>query len=213
MIKTQAFTNQISNPKLGLCWRFDTSGNIFSNFFWVYFLVLIFSIGCSKSSSVSSKATDNSNNSTPTSPKPNPGTGFPSSNELRTLLGNDPAYQGFVRCLNQDALLAYINVREEYDFVLLVPNEINQDPNYIKKYLSEEADPRDRLQFWLSHMTVASKGIPWTGNPSIYQLMLKRDGSIIRYDGGTANITKEKTLKDGTQIIFIDKPIKINVRQ
>lgn len=144
---------------------------------------------------------------------PKPGSGFPSLNEFREMLGNNPDYAGFVRCLNIDALISYINVRDEYDFVLLVPNEKNQDPNYIKKYLSEEADPRDRLSFFLSHMTVASKGMPWVGNPSIYQLMLKREGSIVSYEGGSANITKEKTLKDGTQIIFIDKPIKINVRQ
>lgn len=218
---SQALTNRSLFTDLSGC----CNATIFrKNFtlFSILFSVFIFGtqVSCnSKANGGKETSTSNSNSQTNSSeasqtsiPQPNPGKGFPSLNELRELLANDPSYAGFVRCLNTDALMAYINVRDEYDFALLVPNEKNQDPAYVKKYLSEEADPRDRLNFWLSHMTVASKGIPWEGNPSIYQVMLKRNGSVISYEGGSANITKEKTLKDGTQIIFIDKPIKINVR-
>ncbi|NOT38624.1 MAG: hypothetical protein HOP11_14725 [Saprospiraceae bacterium] len=219
---TQAKSNRFCCPNSGILCHFSIFGNIFSKNLSVLFVLLfIHAVACSNSSKAKSSNSESSNSSISTSGSnnsgsaavPAAGTGFTSLNEFRELLGNDPAYQGFVRCLNTDALVSYVNVRAEYDFVFLVPNEINQDPVYAKKYWSEEADPRDRLNFWISHMTVSSKGIPWLGNPSIYEVMLKRDGSIISYPDGSANIIKEKTLKDGTQVIFIDKPIKINVRQ
>lgn len=135
-------------------------------------------------------------------------TGFPSQAEFYDLLianGNE----GFARLLNESYLNHFINVNDSYEFVFLVPSEKNQDPAYENKYLGKDATPQDKLDFWLSHVTVASKGVPFEGNPSLKQTMLKRSAQIISYEGGAANIVKEVKLKDGTQVLFLDKPLKI----
>ncbi len=165
-----------------------------------------------KSAPISGNTSSTTLNSPTTAENPKI-TGFPSVQEFRDLLGNDPQYAGFARLLNEDFLLKYINVREAYDFVFFVPSEKNQEVNYLKQYLSYESAPVDKNAFWLNHIAVCSKGMPFEGNPTIYNVMLKRDKQVISYEGGSANITSEKRLKDGTQIIFIDKPFKIPIRK
>ncbi|HMX89332.1 MAG: hypothetical protein K1X68_11975 [Saprospiraceae bacterium] len=138
--------------------------------------------------------------------------GFPSQAEFYDLLmanGNE----GFARLLNESYLNHFINVNDSYEFVFLVPSEKNQDPMYEKRYLGKEATPQDKLDFWLSHVSVASKGVPYEGNPSLKQTMLKRSAQIISYEGGAANIVKEVKLKDGTQVLFLDKPLKISEKK
>ncbi|MFN8329754.1 MAG: hypothetical protein U0T81_00805 [Saprospiraceae bacterium] len=72
--------------------------------------------------------------------------------------------------------------------------------------MGKDASPQDKLDFWLSHIT-GSRVLE--GNPNLKQTMLKRSAQIISYEGGAANVVKEVKLKDGTQVLFLDKPLKI----
>ncbi len=139
--------------------------------------------------------------------------GFPSLLELKTLLSDKPEYAGFSRLLDEENVQRYINVSPMFDFAILIPSEKNQDPEFLKKYLSVDSKPMDKITFFLNHLSVASKGIPYEGNPTTLQLKLTRKAQVLSYDGGSTNITSERTLKDGTQIIFIDKPIAIPIRK
>ncbi|MEO6190460.1 MAG: hypothetical protein ABIO44_09005 [Saprospiraceae bacterium] len=219
----QVILNQTQCPFCGLTCGFLSFSKVFSKNILIFLWVLSsFNLIACKNKSIGSttniSSPPNHNNTAPIGTNPMVSedpklTGFPSLQEFIELLGNDPQYVGFARLLHEDFLLKYINIREQFDFVFFVPNEKNQDPTYIKTYLSNESTPMDKNAFWLSHIAVSSKGMPFEGNPTIYQVMLKRNNQIISYEGGSTNIISEKKLKDGTQIIFIDKPINIPIRK
>ncbi|MEP7196842.1 MAG: hypothetical protein ABI851_09995 [Saprospiraceae bacterium] len=214
---TQAFTCQtllsIYRTKLA----FGTVSEIFSNKIFTFLAIGLLGLSISCKAKSSNPVNTNSEvlpaastSATVPAGESRPPSGFPSSEEFIKLLESKPEYAGFFNLLHEDYLLKYVNVRPEYDFVFFVPNEKIEDKEYIKKYLSFESAPMDKLNFWLSHIAVSSKAIPFEGNPSIYQVMLKRNKNVISYEGGSANIVSEKVLKDGTQVIFIDQPFKIN---
>lgn len=172
-----------NQPKAVLSYWIDCFYGLLSPHQLIFLLIIIVGldlqlIACKNTDSLKDKpkATDGLAKSEPGDPSNVKAlnSGFPSQAEFYDLLmanGNE----GFARLLNESYLNHFINVNDSYEFVFLVPSEKNQDPVYQTRYLGKDASPQDKLDFWLSHITVASKGFPL----KVTQILNKRCWSVL----------------------------------